>query len=189
MRKSVLALVVVLIAVSLVGLVSVYLVPSSGGGHGFGAQSSQASLGERSIWILVAFVPLIVALGLVVYEVLFPKIKIEPKQFPASASSVKPAAETKTTNTAAEPVETPQALSAILRVLNPDEQNVVNILASSGGSMLQRDISWKTGLSRVKTHRVIARLSARGIVKVQKYYNTNKVELADWVRSLPQSNP
>ena len=47
--------------------------------------------------------------------------------------------------------------------------------------MLQKDIRWKTGLSRVKTHRILHRLAKRGIVSAEKYYNTNKITLADWL--------
>jgi uncharacterized membrane protein len=47
--------------------------------------------------------------------------------------------------------------------------------------MLQKDIRWKTGLSRVKAHRILFRLAKRGIVSIEKYYNTNKIMLADWL--------
>ncbi len=47
------------------------------------------------------------------------------------------------------------------------------------GTMLQKDISWKIGFSRVKTHRVLARLIRRGVVYTEKYYNTNKIILSD----------
>jgi len=47
--------------------------------------------------------------------------------------------------------------------------------------MLQKDIRWKTGLSRVKTHRILFRLAKRGIVSAEKYYNTNKIVLASWL--------
>ncbi|MFB0567787.1 MAG: helix-turn-helix transcriptional regulator, partial [Candidatus Bathyarchaeia archaeon] len=65
---------------------------------------------------------------------------------------------------------------------NDDERKIVETLVAEGGTMLQKDIRWKTGLSRVKTHRVLFRLAKRGIVTVEKYYNTNKITLADWLR-------
>ncbi len=187
MRKTVLALIVVLIVVSLVGLVAFYPAPSSGSWHGFGVHSGQGTQTDYTVWILVVAVPLVVALGLVVYEVLFSRTKLEPAQHNAPASPAQPVAvepaETQTA-TIAEPTETPQALDAILRVLNEDERKVVQaIAASEEGFILQRDLRWKTGLTKVQTHRVLARLSARGIVKVEKYYNTNKVVLADWASS------
>jgi len=69
----------------------------------------------------------------------------------------------------------------MLRVLNDDERKVIETLAAEGGTMLQKDIRWKTGLSRVKTHRILFRLNKRGIVSAEKYYNTNKIKLADWL--------
>jgi len=48
--------------------------------------------------------------------------------------------------------------------------------------MLQSDIARKTGFSRVKTHRILYRLSTRGIVTAKKYYNTYQISLAEWLR-------
>jgi len=36
-------------------------------------------------------------------------------------------------------------------------------------------------LSRLQTHRVVARLAERGIVTLEKTGNTNQVLLADWL--------
>jgi len=68
-----------------------------------------------------------------------------------------------------------------LRVLNEDERKVIEALVAEDGTMLQKDIRWKTGLSRVKTHRILFRLAKRGIVSAEKYYNTNRITLADWL--------
>jgi len=161
---------VLLVAVSVTGLVLFFSEGSSGAGRGFSSQS------QRSLWLLVFAVPLAVALVLVGYRIVFPVIKTErkseePEQSEGeTAESVEPAA------------QQVQSLDAVLHVLSEDERKVVEAVASAGGeAMLQKDIRWKTGLSRVKVHRVIARLAQRGIVKVEKYYNTNKVVLADWL--------
>jgi uncharacterized membrane protein len=37
------------------------------------------------------------------------------------------------------------------------------------------------GFSRVKIHRVLVRLIRRGVVTAEKYYNTNRIEVADWL--------
>jgi uncharacterized membrane protein len=47
--------------------------------------------------------------------------------------------------------------------------------------MLQKDISYELGFSRVKTHRTLVRLIERGVVTAEKEYNTNRIELADWL--------
>ena len=75
-----------------------------------------------------------------------------------------------------------------MHVLSEDERKVVEAVAAAGGdAVLQKDIRWTTGLSRVKVHRVVARLSQRGIVQVEKYYNTNKISLAEWLTKTAQT--
>lgn len=75
-----------------------------------------------------------------------------------------------------------QALEVVLRLLEPNEKKVVEAIVAAGGDMLQKDISYELGFSRVKTHRVIVKLLRRGVVTAEKHYNTNRVELADWIK-------
>ena len=70
--------------------------------------------------------------------------------------------------------------SMVLRALKPEERTVVNVLDAHGGTYLQKYITKESGLSRLKTHRVVAALSERGIVLVEKYGNTNQVSLVKW---------
>jgi uncharacterized membrane protein len=73
-----------------------------------------------------------------------------------------------------------ETVSIVLRTLKPDERKVVNVLDAHGGTYLQKFITKEAGLSRLKTHRVVAALSERGIVHVEKRGNTNEVSLAKW---------
>jgi uncharacterized membrane protein len=68
----------------------------------------------------------------------------------------------------------------VLKTLKPEERSIVNVLDVHGGTYLQKDITKEAGISRLKTHRVVAALSERGVVQVEKYGNTNKVTLAKW---------
>src|SRR5439155_2384755 len=68
----------------------------------------------------------------------------------------------------------------VLKTLKPEERSIVNVLDAHGGTYLQKNITKEAGLSRLKTHRVVAALSERGIVQVEKYGNTNQVSLAKW---------
>jgi uncharacterized membrane protein len=70
---------------------------------------------------------------------------------------------------------------AAIQVLTEDEKKIVEALIAVGGTMLQKEISWKTGYSRVKTHRVLVRLIGRGVVSAEKYYNTNRIVLSDFL--------
>jgi len=71
-------------------------------------------------------------------------------------------------------------VSIVLRTLKPEERKVVSVLDAHGGTYLQKFITKEAGLSRLKTHRVVAALSERGIVHVEKRGNTNEVSLAKW---------
>ena len=75
-----------------------------------------------------------------------------------------------------------RAVEVAMRLLEPDEKGVVEALVAAGGSMLQKDISHELEFSRVKTHRVLVRLLKRGVVTAEKHYNTNRIELVDWLR-------
>ncbi len=79
--------------------------------------------------------------------------------------------------------EAGSSLETALRLLDTDERLVVEALVDSGGSMLQKDISYEFGFSRVKTHRVLVRLIKRGVVTAEKHFNTNRIELAGWLRN------
>ena len=79
-----------------------------------------------------------------------------------------------------------QPLDVALRLLEPDERRVVEVLSAAGGSMLQKDISYELGFSRVKTHRVLVKLLRRGAVTAEKQYNTNRIELAGWLMESKQ---
>lgn len=68
----------------------------------------------------------------------------------------------------------------VLRTLKPDERKVVGVLKAHGGIYMQKFITRETGLSRLKTHRVVATLTERGIVRVERRGNTNEVTLAKW---------
>ncbi len=72
-----------------------------------------------------------------------------------------------------------KSLDSIMNFLDADERKVIEVLKDAGGSMLQKEITWKTGYSKVKTHRIVYRLAKRGILEVEEYFNTNKVKIKD----------
>ncbi len=165
MRKTLLAVVFALLFISAVGLLLFSEIGFSGRGHG-AQNGSEGSLGLNSIWLLIFAVPVALALIIVVYLIAFPEIKQKKKD----------------SNVVTQTTSNQQTLEAVLRVLSEDERKVVQVIAASEtGSILQKEIGWKTNFSRVKTHRVIARLSQRGIVQVEKHFSTNKITLAEWI--------
>jgi predicted transcriptional regulator len=78
-------------------------------------------------------------------------------------------------------VSTVSAYESVSKTLTEDERKIITVLQSHDGKFLQKYIKNETGLSRLQTHRIIARLSERGIVSLEKTGNTNQVYIADWL--------
>jgi uncharacterized membrane protein len=116
-----------------------------------------------------------VIIAVSVILLLFPRL-----QGMASTESIRPAIEREEPK-GVEEINESKAIEVAMRLLEPDEKRVMEILVAAGGSKLQKDISHEIGFSRVKTHRVLVRLIRRGVVTAEKYYNTNRIEVADWL--------
>ena len=69
----------------------------------------------------------------------------------------------------------------LLKTMTPEEQKVLNVLVAHQGKYLQKYVVKEAELSRLKTHRIIARFAQRGIVTVKEFGNTNEVLLSEWV--------
>ncbi|HLN88848.1 MAG TPA: hypothetical protein VK253_02170 [Candidatus Binatia bacterium] len=74
------------------------------------------------------------------------------------------------------------AYESVAKTLTEDERKILQVLNSHDGKYLQKYIRNETGLSRLQTHRIIARLSERGIVSLEKIGNTNQVYLSGWLQ-------
>ena len=72
------------------------------------------------------------------------------------------------------------AVGMVMKTLNLEEQKVIEVLRLHNGKYLQKYITKESELSKLKTHRIVARLSERGLVQVTKKGNTNEVSLTDW---------
>lgn len=168
MRSQTLGLLLTLMVVmSVLGLL-LFAVSGGFGGRGHGMAAEVPS----TFWLLLFIAPLFVVATVVGYALIFPELTEEqPEAQPPPVQTGE---------------EKAPAIDAVLRVLNDEEQKVIKLLVAEGGTMLQKNIRWKTGLSRVKTHRILHRLAKRGIVSAEKYYNTNKITLADWLTGAPE---
>lgn len=76
----------------------------------------------------------------------------------------------------------PNAIDVVMRVSKPDERAVLEVLKQSTGVCLQKDIVYQTRFSKVKTHRIIARLAERGVIVVKKSGKTNEISVPAWLR-------
>lgn len=129
--------------------------------------------GTDSSWILFG-VLLILSIGLIIvgvggsiYFYLFPemstcKVNLNNPEIQSSNSSE-------------------SSFKTILKTMTEDERKVLEVLKNHNGKYLQKYIRTETGLSRLKTHRIIARFAKRDIVTLEKVGNTNEVKLKGWI--------
>jgi uncharacterized membrane protein len=106
------------------------------------------------------------------YYLVYPQIRMGTAS-PATAA-IRPAASTVSAD--------PSAYESVSKTLTDDERKIINTLQAHNGKYLQKYIKAETGLSRLQTHRILARLADRGIVSLEKTGNTNQVVLADWLK-------
>jgi hypothetical protein len=78
----------------------------------------------------------------------------------------------------------------VMKVLREDERKVCMALLKEGGTALQKNVRWVTGLSKVKTYRVVSRLASRGVIAVEKNGKENRLLLAPWLyKNSANKNP
>lgn len=65
----------------------------------------------------------------------------------------------------------------VLRFLSPEERRVLTALLENNGELLQSELSRSHGLNKLQAHRVVSRLTAKGIVALSGYGKTNRVTL------------
>ena len=146
------------------------------------------ALVQRYFWILL-LVPILLAIFLL-YRLFLPtlnKVEVSEKMEDIVAKTAEEGVvedlDGEDTDVTLEPPLASQEapIDVARRLLESDERQVVDELVKAGGSLLQKELSWETGFSRVKTHRILVRLIRRGVVTSEKYYNTNRITLADWL--------
>lgn len=121
----------------------------------------------------------------------FPELKYIKGNTTCTPTTTNPAAGTSSINTATNnPVDTPinaakvpNSCDILLKTMTPDEKKVMDVLVAHQGKYLQKYVVREAGLSRLKTHRIIARFAQRGIVNVTEFGNTNEIVVSDWVKS------
>ena len=118
-------------------------------------------------WSSVLTIAAVVILFGLAYLVTFPAIKLSE--------------DTATVSTDTASAENLDPLAVLIRVSKPDERAVLEVLRGNGGVCRQKDIVFKTGLSKLKVHRIIARLAERGAIQVKKMGKTNEVTIPSWL--------
>lgn len=171
-RKFLAAFLLILLTVAITSiLIALALHPEDmGRGRGNG-------IGFMSNFLLISVIPIgaiIGALALALYYAILPEMPY-----------VKTKEESKSVEEKSDQKSSVKSLDSMMSFFDADEKRVIEVLKEAGGSMLQKEITWKTGYSKVKTHRIVHRLAKRGILEVEKYFNTNKVRIKSNLLSDP----
>ena len=148
-----------------------------GGNWGQSSVQMQATV-QSNVLPLIGFVALIGAVvtgsGGAAYYLVGPRMRtVEPLPKSAVESSHQKTA-------------TPYA--SVSKTLTTEERKVLDVLVAHNGKYLQKYIRAETGLSRLKTHRIVSRLAERGIVTLERSGNTNEVHLSSWLQNKPFQN-
>jgi predicted transcriptional regulator len=151
---------------------------STGGMGGMMGQTGQNAISTNPLisYFGAIFAVLIgvIVIGIVglAYYVAYPQMRMGTTQ-----SSVAYPNLTQQTSSVASPYE------SVSKTLTEEERKIIEVLNNHNGKYLQKYIRNDTGLSRLKTHRIIARLADRGIITLEKTGNTNQVYLANWLQN------
>ena len=153
-RTTFVAILVVLIFLTTVASIESWYLTAHEMMDGRGMGQMMGAMSQVSLVWLVIVGCIIGIVGLLAYYVTFPEIKSSPDQAKASGS-----------------------YDVVLRFLKEDEKKVVEFLRNSGNESLQKDIVKDTGFSKIRTHRILARLAERGLITAQRQGKTNRVRL------------
>ena len=66
---------------------------------------------------------------------------------------------------------------ALVQFLGKDEKLVVQKLLDNDGKVLQAEVSRIEGIGKLKSHRIIQRLSDRGVIEIEHFGKTNIIKL------------
>ena len=130
---------------------------------------SGASLLGASTVVIFGAVFMFLTIGVVTYSVIFPGITVGEDDESNSQDGLS------------------ASFSGVMKVLREDERAICMAIWKEGGTALQKDIRWTTGLSKVKTHRAATRLAGRGVITVRKEGNRNTLSLAPWLIKKPEN--
>ncbi len=149
---------------------------STGGMGGMMGQTGTAQVTTNPsltyFGVLFAVLVSVTVIGIIgiTYYLVYPQIRMGAMPTMPSTSVVQPVSNGST------------AYESVSKTLTEEERKIIEVLNKHEGKYLQKYIRNETGLSRLQTHRIIARLADRGIVSLEKTGNTNQVYLSSWLQ-------
>ncbi|MFH1664282.1 MAG: hypothetical protein ABH986_05795 [archaeon] len=73
---------------------------------------------------------------------------------------------------------------ALIRFLSKDEKAIVQKILENDGKIFQSEISRIEGIGKLKSHRILLRLSDRGVIEIEKHGKTNIIRLAKDIKQV-----
>ncbi len=169
---------------------------------GMGGMMGGGYYGSASyLWIIPVVLVALVAVAIVgvAFYVAYPELKyvrsrgscdtqtagsafVQPTQAPQSLVTKPQIEASSTPQPSSTSATAANSCEVLLKTMTPEEQKVFNVLVAHKGKYLQKYVVKESGLSRLKTHRIVARFAERGIVTVSEFGNTNEILLSEWVK-------
>ena len=168
---------------------------TSGNGMGGMMGNGGATTSASYYWLIPVALGAVIAVAVigVAFYLAFPELNYIKGNTTCNPNLANKGVETQLFNSAAETnnslppnlntAKTASNCEVLLKTMNPEEQKVLNVLFAHNGKYLQKYVVRETGLSRLKTHRIVARFAERGIVTVQEFGNTNEIMVSNWVKN------
>ena len=168
---------------------------NTGGMGGMMGGGTTSAASPSYYWLIPVILGVVVGVAIigVAFYFAFPELKYIRENTTCSPSPASIQVGTQSTNSAEQTgsstatnlvsPKTANNCEVLLKTMTPEEQKVLNVLVAHNGKYLQKYVVKEAGLSRLKTHRIVARFTERGIVTVKEFGNTNEIVVSDWVRS------
>ena len=157
---------------------------NNGGMGGMMGGNGTGTTATNNLWIIPITLIAAVAIGTIGlgFYMVYPEIRNTRRTCEPPKNEHISATSTKTSGIEVPiPNAAPNSCEVILKTMTPEEQKVLTVLIAHQGKYLQKYVGKEVGLSRLKTHRIVARFAERGIVTVKPLGNTNEVTISDWV--------
>jgi uncharacterized membrane protein len=147
-----------------------------------GPEKGQGKSGNQNYTLLVASAVTIVLVVLISYY--FTSKKVD-KHLKENIKLISQIVNTNSDNDQSEMKNVEKSCkTVILKFLNYNENKVLKKLIENNGSVLQSEISRSPNMGKVKTHRVLKDMEIKGIISIEKYGKTNRINLSEDVGNL-----
>jgi hypothetical protein len=155
----------------------------SNGGMG-GMMDDNGTSATTNLWVIPVALIAALSIGIIGFSfyMILPEIKNITRTCESAKNERASAGQTKTSGIDTHSSNNaPNSCEVILKTMTPEEQKVLTVLIAHQGKYLQKYVGKEAGLSRLKTHRIVARFAERGIVTAKPFGNTNEVTVSEWV--------